>query len=94
MMQEIRNAILPNVPPLPPQSPFAALRFEDAISSHQSAPMIGADPSSPSRKKLYCGDELPSTTLHEKTGDLQIESGTISNPGDCVKDTPSGLGQY
>jgi hypothetical protein len=94
MMQEIRNAIFPNAPPLPPRPPFSALKIEDDISSHQSAPILGVAPSSPPRKKPYRGDESPSTSLHTMTKDLQIESGTSSNPRECVMDTPSGIDQY
>jgi hypothetical protein len=94
MMQEIRNTILPNSPPLPPRSPFAVLIIDDDISSHQSAPMIGAAPSSTSRKTLNCGDESTSTSLHTMTVDLHIESGTSSNPGECVMEAPIRIEQY
>jgi hypothetical protein len=94
MMQEIRNVILTNAPPLPSPSPLAALRINDDISSHHVAPMIGAALSSPPRKKLYHRDESPSTSLHTMTKNLQIESGTSLNPGDCVMDTPIGIEQY
>jgi hypothetical protein len=91
MMQDICNAIFPNAPHLPPRPPFA---IEDNISSHQYAPMLGVAPYSPPRKKPYHGDESPSTSLHTTTEDLQIESGTSSNPRECVIDTPIGLDQY
>jgi hypothetical protein len=81
MMQEICNAIFTNAPPLPPRSPFTALRIDDELASHQSAPMIYAAPYSPPHKKLNRGDESPSTSLHTMTGDLQIYSGTSFNPG-------------
>jgi hypothetical protein len=83
MMQEIRNAIFPNAPPLPPRSRFAALIIDDELASHQSAPMIiCAAPSPPTRKKLWRGDESTSTSLHTTIGDLQIESGTSLNQGE------------
>jgi hypothetical protein len=53
LMQEICNATLPNVSPLPPLPPFAALRIYDELASHQSAPMMCAAPTSPPCKKLY-----------------------------------------
>jgi hypothetical protein len=36
LTQEICNAIVPNASPLPPRSPFAALRIDDELASHQS----------------------------------------------------------
>jgi hypothetical protein len=94
VMQKFRNAIFPNELPLYPRSSFATLRIDDELATHQSSPMICAAPSSPPRKKLYRGDELPSTSLHTTTEDLQIESGTSLNPGECFMDAHIGLAQY
>jgi hypothetical protein len=70
MVQEIRNAILPNAPPILPRFPFAALQIADELFSLQSTVM--PSPLSTPRKKVNHGDESPSSSLHRTTGDSQI----------------------
>jgi hypothetical protein len=66
MVQEIRNAILPNAPPILPHFPVAVLQIADDLSSLQSTARPA--PLSPPCKKVNRGDESPSSSLHRTTG--------------------------
>jgi hypothetical protein len=93
MILEIRSALLPNAPPIPPRSVLSSMSITDDLSSLKSTPAISNTNYSP-RRKAPIGYQLASPSQNLMTGDSQIMSGIGSRPRECEMSAPSGLEQY
>jgi hypothetical protein len=98
MVQEIRNAILPNAPPILSLHALHDLPLEPLRSIMTSIPstlhIFQTRRYHPLHARFNRGNESPSTYLHLPTGDSQIGSGTSLNLGECDMDTPIRFDQY